>query len=340
MSIQLSICMPIYNCAEFVGQALDSILPQTDEETEVIVYDGGSTDSTSSLMQAYLQIWSNLRYYRGEARGGIDADMAKCVGYARGEYIWLFSGDDVMRPSSIARLREWLRKGCDVYLCEHSICDLNMNFLKTYPMFTPNQKLCIDLAEATSRKEWFHRACSTEPFFSYMSSLIVRREKWESGRLIEEFDGSCWGHVARLFALIPTGLRVCYIAEVWLDMRSGNDSFLDKGVVNRYSIAIDGYHKIANTFFGHDSEEAFHMRRVIRREFTLPMFYYAKALCKRNPQVESIEKLDALAQKIWSDDSLSEQFYYAAYKLRGWMYEFVRFMCRCWFFVRLRLIQR
>lgn len=78
MNIRLSICIPIYNCAEFVGQALDSILPQTSGEVEVIVYDGGSTDATPLLLKSYAREWPNFQYHRGAQRGGIDADRNTC----------------------------------------------------------------------------------------------------------------------------------------------------------------------------------------------------------------------------------------------------------------------
>lgn len=326
--ISLSICIPIYNCAEFIGTALDSILPQTDVRVEVIIYDGGSTDGTSEIIAKYLEIWPNLKYTLGKTRGGIDIDMVKCTDLAVGEYIWLFSGDDVMRENAIEKAFSWMRSREDVYLCEHSICDRDMRPLRAYPMLMPNVPTHVDFSNPASREAWFKSACTTEPFFSFMSSLLVRKDKWDSGKLDEKFVGSCWGHVARLFGLISTGLRVCYVAEVWLDMRGGNDSFLDKGVVNRFSLAIDGYHKIADTFFGHNSIEAFHIRRVIRNEFTLRMFMHTKVLCIRNPKIESIALLDRLVNSAYSDGSFRERINHFFYRFPVWTFTLARFVHR------------
>lgn len=323
----LSICIPIYNCAEFVGQALDSILPQTDEQIEVIVYDGGSTDETPDIIGSYIKAWPNLHYERGNQRGGIDSDMAKCVSFAQGEFIWLFSGDDVMRPDAIKRALAWIENGDDVYLCEHTICDRDMVILRPYPMLSPNQTTCVDLSKPDERLEWFRCALTTEPFFSFISSLLVRRTKWQSGRLIESFNGSCWGHVARLCELASTGLRVCYVAEVWLDTRGNNDSFADRGMVNRYRIAIDGYHRIADTFFGHDSEEAFHIRRVIRNEFGVRELLYAKSLCKKNPQRENKQLLDQLVRMEYCDNLLANH-----------LKKYIYFLTPSWIFVVSKMV--
>ena len=304
MDIKLTICIPIYNCAEFVGQALDSILPQTKEGIEVVVYDGGSTDETQALMEGYTKAWENLHYHRGSARGGIDADMVKCVGFAKGEYCWLFSGDDVMRPGAIERALEWIKLGHDIFICKHTICSKTMVASHEHPVLRPDQVFTANLTNSNERLLWFQRAVTTEAFFSFISGLVVRREKWQSGELPVAFNKSCWGHVARFFGLVSSGLTVCYVAEVWLDQRGENDSFADKGVVNRFRIGIEGYHGIANTFFGHESAEAFHIRRVIRNEFALKSFVLLKIHCMLCPARESQEMLDRIVQMTYCDNSL------------------------------------
>lgn len=303
MDIKLTICIPIYNCAEFVGQALDSILPQTGDGIEIVVYDGGSTDQTQAVMEDYTGKWSNLHYHRGNARGGIDADIVTCVNFAKGEYCWLFSGDDVMRPGAIKRVLEWIKRDADIYICKHTICNKKMVVSHEHPVLKPDQAFTVNLRNQNERQEWFRRAVKTEAFFSFMSGLVVRREKWLAGELPEAFNRSCWGHVARFFGLAASGLTVCYVAEVWLDQRGENDSFADKGLVNRYRIGIDGYHRLADCYFGHESIEAFHIRRVIRNEFSLLHLLKAKLYCFKYPQRENRQLLDELARMAYCDSS-------------------------------------
>jgi abequosyltransferase len=301
MNIRLSICIPVYNCSEFIGQALDSILPQTDRTMEVIVYDGGSTDGTPEVMESYSRQWPNLRYFRGAERGGIDADLVTCVSFATGEYCWLFSGDDVMRPEAVARAIEWLKLRQDVYICKHTICSKRMVFLRDHAVLAPDEVHMADLADSAQRIEWFRRAFTTEAFFSFLSGLIVRRQKWLAGTLPREFSNSCWGHVARYFGLIPSGLLVCYVAEIWLDQRGENDSFADRGLVNRLGIAIEGYTRLADHFFGHRSAEARHVRKTLRNEFTLLGLLATKKLCGTQPNREDVERLGRLVCLLYSD---------------------------------------
>lgn len=323
MALRLSICIPVYNCGEFLGATLDSILPQAKDGVEVIVYDGGSTDNTSALMQKYLVKWPELKYFRNNKRGGIDVDMAAAVDVATGDYCWLFSGDDLMRPSAIKILLQYLEMSDDVYICQHTACTKQMEIIHDHPILSERGMMRVDLCDLGARQQWFAHAVTTEAFFSFMSGLVVLREKWQDGQLPPHFVGSCWGHVARLFGLVSKGLRVCYVPEVLLDKRGENDSFADKGVVHRYSIAIDGYHKLADTYWGHGSIEAKHIRRVVRNEFGLIMFLNAKILCLRNPENESLSQLTHLFKKTYGNTTwLEYSLKYAIYRLMpSWFYE-------------------
>ena len=301
MTYLISICIPVYNCGAYLGEALDSILPQADDRVEVVIYDGGSTDNTTDVVRPYLAAAPHLRYHRGAARGGIDADMAKCVALASGEYCWLFSGDDVMRPGALPRAIDTIRSGHDVYVCQHTLCDIAMTVSREYPVLKPNRALTAELSDAGARREWFRRAANSEAFFSFMSGLVVRRAKWLEGRLIPEFDGSCWAHVARLFELIEGGLSASYVAEIWLDQRGDNDSFREKGIVDRVRLAIEGFNRIADRFFSHESVEAFHVRRVLRNEFSLKGFCYLKLLTSQGSFRSQRALLDRMVEEAYSD---------------------------------------
>jgi abequosyltransferase len=327
-AIRLSVCIPVYNCAEYLPAALDSILDQITDGMEVVVFDGGSTDGTQQLMQRYAS-FSRLRYHRAAARGGIDADMAHTVSLAVGEYCWLFSGDDVMRPGALARAEKWLQDRPDVLLCRHSICTIDMQYMFDHKVLLDDAPMNANLADSDQRLAWFRRAASTEAFFSFISGIVVRRATWERGRMHEGFERSCWAHVVRLLALASDQLHVLHVPEVWLDQRSGNDSFLHLGLVNRYRIGIEGFQRIGAYVFGAESEEAFHIRRVLRSEFTLTMFLFAKLLCYDNPKREDRALLDELFRHLHKDRSLRSLCELAIYGAApGWALALARRIVR------------
>jgi abequosyltransferase len=310
--VRLSICIPTYNFGEFIGETLESILPQVVDGVEVVILDGGSTDDTTAVAEAFRTRYPALRYHRREERGGIDRDMARTVELARGEYCWLFSSDDLMKPDAIARMLEQIESGFDVYLCGLTICTRDMRPVKDHRILRAPANTTFDLGQESDRRAYFERADTTTAFFSFLGSVIFKKSRWDAVPLDENFVGSCWAHVARIFRMIPAGLRVRYLGASYLWKRSDNDSFMDVGLVRRYAISIDGYHRLARTFFAQDSWEARHIRRVVANEFQPRAMLYAKLMTRDAPPAERL-MLERLAAATYGDPSLRNRLYRGLY---------------------------
>jgi O-antigen biosynthesis alpha-1,3-abequosyltransferase len=305
--MKLSIPIPVYNFAEFLPETLQSILSQARvENTEIVVVDGASTDNTPRIMREFCAKYPNLKYHRLPEKGGIDLDMAKAVELSNGEYCWLFSGDDLMSPGALQAVRKDIESGHDIYLLKHMECFKDMTPLMEYPVLEPDLPAVFELSDPAQRSDYFRRARNTEAFFSFMGGLVVKRATWHSVALNPDFVGSCWAHSARFFELMKRGLRVSYTARVGLSRRGENDSFSDKGLVNRYRIQVEGFHKLANAFFGPASNEAREVRRAVRTEFNRGVVMNLKVLCDARPQVESKQLLDHLVAMGYSDSGLPE----------------------------------
>jgi abequosyltransferase len=312
-AVKLSICIPTYNFGEFIGETLESILPQLVEGVEVVILDGGSTDDTPAVVGAFQARYPGLRYHRRDERGGIDRDMARVVELARGEYCWLFSSDDLIKPGAVARMLAEVQSGLDIYLCGLTICTRDMHPVKDHRVLRVSSETTFDLARADDRRFYFEHAETTTAFFSFLGSVIFRKARWDAIPLDEDFVGSCWAHVARIFTMIPSGLSVRYLPTAYLDKRSDNDSFMDVGLIRRYAISIDGYHRLARTFFGQDSWEARHIRRVVATEFQPRAMLYAKMI-SRDASPEDRLLLARLADAVYEDSSLRNWLYRSVYR--------------------------
>jgi len=298
---KLSICIPTYNFGRFIGETLDSILPQVADEVEILVVDGASTDNTEEVVRERQRRFPALRYHRLEKKGGIDRDMAKSVELARGEYVWLFSADDWMAEGALKKVLDETRHGRDVYLCGFTLCDFEMHPRIPHPILDAPDGSVYDLGNPRDRKDFFERGLTTTAFFSFMSSLVLRKEKWDCAKMDDTFVGSCWDHVARLFRLIPGGLRVKYLSGTYLLKRDDNDSFSERGIARRVGIAIEGYHRLANAFFGTESVEARHIRRVLKNEYPLLNLLYIKSRTSESRIPGEMEYLDGLVAKLYLD---------------------------------------
>jgi abequosyltransferase len=311
---RLSLCMPTYNFGRFIGEAIESILPQLSDQVELVILDGGSTDDTPLVVAKYPS--PHIRYIRQAHRGGIDRDMARTVDEARGEYVWLFSSDDVMRPDAIERILQALEEKADIYLLGFTMCGYSIQEeIGPFNMMKRGAPLRFALHNEKERHLYFSLAVQTAPFFSYMSSLVFKRERWLSIPLEEEFIGSCWAHAVRLLRLIPKGLTLRILPDSFLFRRSFNDSFMDKGLVHRIGIAVYGYQKLARHLFGEDSYESRQIRRVLVQEQTLRTFVVAKS---RVSDQKELQKLNEIVESAYQDLSflnLCKKFFYFSFSV-------------------------
>ena len=95
----VSVCLPTYNGAEYIAEALHSILNQTYQDFELLVVDDSSSDATLDIVQSFSD--PRIRVYRNPERLGIPANWNRCLELAGGAFVCLFHQDDVMLPENL-----------------------------------------------------------------------------------------------------------------------------------------------------------------------------------------------------------------------------------------------
>lgn len=99
MKPRISVIMGIYNCADTLEEALDSLLEQTYQNFEVVMCDDGSKDNTVEIAQQYtVQYPDKFILLRNETNLGLNKTLNKCLKEAKGEYIARMDGDDISLP--------------------------------------------------------------------------------------------------------------------------------------------------------------------------------------------------------------------------------------------------
>lgn len=97
----VSICIPTYNGATFLDEALDSVLQQTYKNIEVIISDNLSTDNTQEIIENYKKkLECHVRVVNNE-KIGIGSNWNSCVRHSSGEYIKFLFQDDLLLPSCV-----------------------------------------------------------------------------------------------------------------------------------------------------------------------------------------------------------------------------------------------
>jgi glycosyltransferase involved in cell wall biosynthesis len=101
----VSVIVPSYNTARYIGETLDSVFAQTYKNYEVIVVNDGSPD-TSQLERVLDRYADRIRYIKQENRGP-SAARNTGIKYARGEFLAFPDSDDVWLPDFLSEQRRF-----------------------------------------------------------------------------------------------------------------------------------------------------------------------------------------------------------------------------------------
>lgn len=99
MTPRVSIVVPAYNNADFIGETIESILAQTYRDFELVIADHASTDATLDVVSTFSD--PRIRVEHTDAGGGAKRNWDRVSRLATGDYLKLVCGDDLISPTSI-----------------------------------------------------------------------------------------------------------------------------------------------------------------------------------------------------------------------------------------------
>ena len=99
----ISVIVPVYNVAPYLGRCLDSIAAQTWGNLEVWLVDDGSTDDSAALCAAMAEKDPRFRLLRQE-NAGVSAARNLAMDHAGGQYLQFVDGDDFLPPDATENL--------------------------------------------------------------------------------------------------------------------------------------------------------------------------------------------------------------------------------------------
>lgn len=97
MTASVSVIVPTYNRAPWIGATLRSILGQSVQPSEIIVVDDGSSDDTESVCATF---GPQVRFVR-QANGGVSRARNHGASLATGTWLAFVDSDDLWRPEKL-----------------------------------------------------------------------------------------------------------------------------------------------------------------------------------------------------------------------------------------------
>lgn len=111
----ISVVLPVYNCALYIENAINSILNQTIQDFEIIIIDDYSVDETVKIIQSIKD--SRIRLIIKEQNRGLIESLNIGIKEARGKYIARMDGDDISLPDRFEKQLKVLESSSEIKVC-------------------------------------------------------------------------------------------------------------------------------------------------------------------------------------------------------------------------------
>ncbi len=230
----VSVIVPVYNTAEYLHDALDSICNQTLKDLEIIIVNDGSTDCSQQIIDEYADTDSRIKTYY-QPNQGLSVARNSGMRFATGEYIYFMDSDDILELNALEKCYKECKDNSLDFVC----FDAELLNCESRPTSIPdyNRKDKID-------SETIYRG---EDLFAYeLAHKLFRPSVWlyfvNRSFMNSFFKAFCPGriHEDHIFS-VPLHLyanRAKYIPMPYFKRRIRNNSIMNQsfGMKN-----IDGY---------------------------------------------------------------------------------------------------
>ena len=207
---RVSVVIPAYNIADYIGETLDSVLAQTFQDYEIILVNDGSPD-TARLESALATYLDDIIYVKQENAGASAARNA-AIRLARGELLAFLDGDDVWLPEFLQSQITYLEKNdlemvyCDALIFGEQLFE-NQTFMQSAPS-----------AGAVSTVSLINAECNVITSGTVLKKETLVKFGVFDVELRRAQDFELW------FRLAKKGVRIGYQREVLLKYRVRPDN--------------------------------------------------------------------------------------------------------------------
>ncbi len=175
---KVSILIPTYNSAQFLDEAIESVVAQTFTDYEVIIVDNCSTDNTKEVVSKYLTD-KRFSYFRNDTNLGLVGNWNRCLELANGEYLKYLCADDKFHP-------EMLEKFVAVMDAHPGVSVVTSN--KIY-FGSQNKTVTLPFQHLTNGRDIIYKTLETIDFLGDPTCVMLRKSNRHLGGFKE---GMIW----------------------------------------------------------------------------------------------------------------------------------------------------
>lgn len=179
---RISVILSSYNHERYIAEAIQSVLDQSYQDFELLIYDDGSDDQSAEIIRSFHDARIHLFLYE-KNRGALEA-AREAFSAASGEYIAVHHSDDVWKKDKLQKQVAFL----DAHR-EYAACFTLVDFIdersQMYDLSEGHVYLTVFQQENRSMAQWLRNFFEAGNGLCH-PSLLIRREMYAKYGLLEQ----------------------------------------------------------------------------------------------------------------------------------------------------------
>ena len=218
----VSVVVPVYNCRNFIKDAINSLCKQTYVNLEILVCDDASDDGTWEILTSCKLEDDRIQLFRNEINKGVVFTRNFLISHAKGDFIAFQDGDDVSYPERIEnQLASLLREPSIAACCCLSDRVTNKGVIEkkdTEPDQMVTLEDCLELQFMPNtllvRREVYQKIGGLEEYFS----RAVSEDLYWLAKIVERYKFICLGQPLYLYRFNATSITNTFSPEKFVSV--------------------------------------------------------------------------------------------------------------------------
>jgi glycosyltransferase involved in cell wall biosynthesis len=223
-NVILTIGIPTYNGAAYIGSTLDSVIRQIsdglDASVDILVSDNASVDDIPKIVKTYQESsFVSIQYSRNDKNLGFDRNVDLLFKKAQGQYVWLLGDDDVLEDGALRYVVDLLNQHPRLKAVQVNFDKYDKNLEKIIQKVDiPENLYCTDADTFLmhSKGRW-----------GAIASLVIDKEAWNKEDLAKGF-GSQIIFAYGLFQVLLRGDSYI-VKQSLVKVRAGSEKAVQRG---------------------------------------------------------------------------------------------------------------
>lgn len=115
---KISFIIPVYNCAEYLSDCLESIIQSAYHNKEIILINDGSTDNSPIIGKSYADKYEYIHLI-SQSNKGTSSARNRGIDSASGDYIWFVDSDDMIVGDIIPSIAPYIASNAEIICFNH-----------------------------------------------------------------------------------------------------------------------------------------------------------------------------------------------------------------------------